>query len=57
MVVLFRDIEGQQLIEAIEILRMEMIVLSEQFGLSHPTVQKCSEKLDRLLLEYYMIHK
>jgi hypothetical protein len=57
MVLVLEKTEGHQLNEAIENLRMEMMLLGDKLGLAHPSVQHCSEQLDLLLLEYYLRHK
>ncbi len=57
MVAVLEKTEGHELRQAIELMRMKMILLGDQLGLSHPMVQHCSEELDVLLLEYYLLHK
>lgn len=56
MVLVLQKTEKNQLKERIEKLRKEMVFLSDQFGMKHPLVQQCSERLDSVLLEYYQTY-
>jgi hypothetical protein len=41
--------------EEIETVRGEMVGLAMELGFLHPDVQRCSRKLDQLILHYYAV--
>lgn len=46
-----------ELCEEIERVRARMVQLGNQYGLLHPEVQRCSEYLDGLVIQYYRLEK
>ncbi|WNR45640.1 aspartyl-phosphate phosphatase Spo0E family protein [Paenibacillus roseipurpureus] len=55
MLPLFLTEPQERLHMKIEQLRGEMVSLGTSFGFLHPDVQKCSQDLDQLLLQYYAL--
>jgi hypothetical protein len=49
----FMWIHAEALLGEIERNRLRMVRLAGQLGFTHPDVIGCSEKLDKLLMEYY----
>jgi hypothetical protein len=46
-----------QISQEIELVREEMIRLGTHFGFLHPEVQRCSKRLDQLLLLFYDLER
>lgn len=55
MTLVYLDLPQPEIEEEIERMRERMSRMAGQLGVLHPDVVRCSEHLDKLLLQYYAI--